>query len=335
VNAPTVDGTWPDVDVVMPVRNEAGNLRRAVDAILAQDYPGTVRVTLALAPSTDGTEAVADSLTVDSRVRTVANPIGTTPAGLNAAIAAGTAPVIVRVDGHAELSPGYIRRAVATMRRTGAANVGGIQRAVGTTPFERAVATAMTSRFGTGDAAFHYGGDEGPTDTVYLGVFDRTALEAAGRFDEQLIRNQDYELNIRLRRGGGIVWFDPELEVTYRPRRSLRALARQYFEYGRWKRVVLSRHPDSLRWRQAVPPAATAAIATGALAGIWWRPALAIPALYFGAVLAAAASNSGPLSARARLLVVFPTMHLSWGAGFLVGGRRQADRVPADDHLVA
>ena len=319
-----VDGTWPDVDVVMPVRNEAAHLRQAVDAVLAQDYPGTVRVTLAVAPSTDGTESVADTLTVDRRVRTVANPIGTTPAGLNAAIAAGTARVVVRVDGHAELSPGYIRRAVATMRRTGAVNVGGIQRAVGTTPFERAVAAAMTSRFGTGDAAFHYGGEEGPTDTVYLGVFDRTALEAAGRFDEQLVRNQDYELNIRLRRDGGVVWFDPELEVTYRPRGSLRALARQYFEYGRWKRVVLSRHPDSLRLRQAVPPAATAAIAIGAIAGIWWRPALAVPALYLGAVLTAAATTRVPLTTRARLVAVFPTMHLSWGAGFLLGRDRQA-----------
>ena len=115
----------------------------------------------------------------------------------------------MRVDGHAELSAGYIRRAVETLRRTGAANVGGVQRAAGTTPFERAVADAMSSRFGTGDATFHYGGTEGPTDTVYLGVFDRAAIEAVGLFDERLLRNQDYELNIRLREAGGVVWFDP------------------------------------------------------------------------------------------------------------------------------
>jgi succinoglycan biosynthesis protein ExoA len=318
------DGTWPDVDVVIPVRNEAGTLRDAVDAVLAQDYPGTVRVTVAVAPSTDGTEAVAAALTGDDRVRTVVNPVGTTPAGLNAAIAAGSAGVVVRVDGHAELSPGYIRRAVATMRRTGAANVGGIQKAVGLTPFERAVAAAMTSRFGTGDAAFHYGGAEGPTDTVYLGVFDRGALEAAGRFDEQLVRNQDYELNIRLRRDGGIVWFDPELEVTYRPRGTLRALAKQYFDYGRWKRVVLTRHPGSLRWRQAVPPATTVAVAIGAIAGLWWRPALVVPALYAVAVLVASATTRVPVGTKARLVAVFPTMHLTWGAGFLLGrGRRR------------
>ena len=310
---------WPDVEVVMPVRDEANHLAEAVDAVLAQDYPGRVTIVLAVAPSSDGTEAIAGSIADGARIRTVDNPAGTAPAGLNAAIRAGSAPVVVRVDGHAELSPGYIRRAVTTLRRTGAANVGGIQRAVGATPFQHAVAAAMTSRFGTGDAAFHYGGDEGPTDTVYLGVFDRKAIEAVGLFDDDLVRNQDYELNIRLRAAGRLVWFDPELEVTYRPRRTLRELARQYFDYGRWKRVVLARHPSSLRWRQAAPPVATAAVVVGTVAGVWWRPALLIPGLYILAVGAAAAVTPATPPTKARLLAIFPTMHLSWGAGFLTG----------------
>ena len=156
-------------------------------------------------------------------------------------------------------------------------NVGGIQRAVGTTPFEQAVADAMTSRFGTGDATFHYGGAEGPTDTVYLGVFDRAAIEAVGVFDEALVRNQDYELNIRLRQAGGMVWFDPELSVSYRPRGTLRGLARQYFDYGRWKRRVVRRHPRSLRWRQAVPPAVTSLSSAVLLGSAVSRKALAVP----------------------------------------------------------
>ena len=251
----------PDVAVVMPVRNEAGGLRRAVAAVRAQEYPGTVQICLAVAESTDGTEAVARELAAEhDDVIVVANPAGTTPAGLNAAIRATSGEVVVRVDGHAELSPGYIRRAVETLGRTGAANVGGVQRATGTTPFEEAVADAMTSPFGTGDATFHYGGAEGPTDTVYLGVFDRAAIERVGLYDERLVRNQDYELNIRLRQAGGVVWFDPELSVSYRPRGSLQDLARQYLEYGRWKRSVVRQHPRSLRWRQAVPPAVTAAV---------------------------------------------------------------------------
>ena len=321
---------WPDVSVVMPARNEAPYLREAVDAVRRQSYPGRVDIVVAVAPSTDGTEGVAAELAGDGAITVVPNPAGNTPAGLNAAIRSSTGSVIVRVDGHAELSDGYIRRAVETLRRTGAVNVGGIQRAEGATPFERAVAAAMTSKFGTGDASFHYGGEEGPTDTVYLGVFDRSAIEAVGLYDERLIRNQDYELNIRLRDAGGTVWFDPELEVTYRPRGSVGALARQYFEYGRWKRVVIAAHPHSLRWRQAIPPIATVALVVSAIGGLVWRPAFTVPSAYAASVAVASVAAAGRSPGRvARLLAVFPTMHLAWGTGFLVGARaddRQACR---------
>jgi succinoglycan biosynthesis protein ExoA len=318
------ESDWPDVAVVMPVRNEAEVLRRAVAAVHAQQYPGTVEICLAVAPSTDGTEAVAAELAAaHDDVIVVANQAGTTPAGLNAAIRATTSDVVARVDGHAELSPGYLRRAVETLLRTGAANVGGIQRAVGTTRFEEAVADAMSSPFGTGDATFHYGGAEGPTDTVYLGVFDRAAIERIGLYDEGLVRNQDYELNIRLRRTGGVVWFDPELSATYRPRGSLRALAKQYFDYGRWKRSVVRRHPSSLRWRQAVPPVVTVAVAAGTIAGLAWRKAWLVPGAYGLAVAIAAAVSGTSNTSRRRLLAIFPTMHLAWGAGFLLGDPRR------------
>ena len=302
----------------MPVRDEAEHLEAAVAAVLAQEYAGSVDVCLAVAPSRDGTEQIARGLAArHGAVSAVDNPAGSTPSGLNAAIGATSGTVIVRVDGHAELSPGYIRRAVETMRRTGAVNVGGIQRAEGRTEFERAVAAAMTSRFGTGDATFHYGGDEGPTDTVYLGVFERAALEAAGGFDETLARNQDYELNIRLRQAGGIVWFDPALSACYRPRASLRGLTRQYFEYGRWKREVVRRHPKSLRWRQAAPPALVAALASSLVAVVFRRSALLVPAVYAAAVLVASASNGRSTREIAWLTVIFPAMHVSWGVGFL------------------
>lgn len=315
---------WPDVAVVMPVRDEAADLRQAVAAVLAQDYPGRMRLHLAVAPSTDGTEEVAAELATEfDRVSVVDNPSGTTPAGLNAAIRASTGKVVVRVDGHAELCPGYVRRAVETLRRTGAANVGGIQRAVGTTPFEAAVADAMSSRFGTGDAMFHYGGDEGPTDTVYLGVFDRGAIERAGLFDESLIRNQDYELNIRLRDAGGVVWFDPRLSVSYRPRSSLGALARQYFDYGGWKRTVVRQHPGSLRWRQAVPPTVTVALVVASALGVIWRRALFVPAIYTAASVVASSIAGTTWARKLRLLAIFPTMHLSWGAGFMLGKSRR------------
>lgn len=320
--------TWPDVAVVMPVRDEAQDLAAAVASVLAQGYPGRLEICLAVAHSSDGTERIAAELAArHPEVQVVANPVGSTPAGLNAAIRATTAPIVARVDAHAELSDGYLRRAVETLRRTGAVNVGGIQRAVGTTPFEEAVAAAMTSRFGTGDATFHYGGEEGPTDTVYLGVFDRSALEAVGLFDETLVRNQDYELNIRLRAAGGTVWFDPGLVVRYRPRGSLRALARQYFQYGQWKRVVLRRHPGSLRWRQAVPPLTMVAVAGGLALAPWRRRALTAPITYAAAVVAAAlATGKGRPAMTARLLAIFPTMHGAWAAGLFRGADPDGNR---------
>lgn len=316
----------PAVSVVMPVRDEADGLAAAVESVRAQRYDGELEIVLAVAPSTDGTERVAADLEARGLVKVVANPGGTTPAGLNAAIRAASGDVIVRLDGHAELSDGYIRRAVETLARTGAVNVGGIQRATGVTPFECAVAEAMSSRFGTGDAVFHYGGEEGPTDTVYLGVFDRAALDAVGAFDERLIRNQDYELNIRLRDAGGVVWFDPKLEVRYRPRGSLRALARQYFDYGRWKRVVVTEHPRSLRWRQVVPPLTSAAVTLAAAMSLRWRRAALVPGGYLAAVSVASVLAGSTPAQRARLLVIFPVMHLSWGFGFVFGRTERQQR---------
>ena len=312
--------TGPDVSVVLPVRDGAATLASAVASVLAQEFAGSLEVCIAVAPSADGTRELADGLAAaDPRVSVVDNPAGATPAGLNAAIRATTAPVVVRVDGHAELPAGYMARAVETLERTGAVNVGGIQDPRGTTAFEVAVGRAMASRFGAGDARFHYGGPEGAVDTVYLGVFRRDAIEAVGLFDESLIRNQDYELNHRLRRAGGTIWFDPELRVGYRPRGSIRTLARQFGQYGRWKRIVLGMHPRSLRWRHLVAPATTLAVTTGLLAGIWWPPVLVLPLGYGAAVALGSVAVGRTPGTVLRLLVVYPTMHLSWGVGFLWG----------------
>ena len=305
----------------MAVRNEQAHLREAVGAALSQDYPGSLELVLAVAPSQDATAAIAaDLAAIDRRVHVVDNPAGNVSAGLNRAIAASDGEVVVRLDGHAVADPGYVRCAVEVLAETGAANVGGVQQAVGNTPFERAVAAAMTSRFGVGDAKFHYGGEPGPTDTVYLGVFRREVLERLGGFDETLVRNQDYELNWRIRRDGGTVFFHPDLRVRYTPRGSLRALARQYYEYGRWKREVLRRHPESLRWRQVAPPLLLVTLLGAGVAVQHDRRAAVIPAGYVAAITAASLCNDRSAAVRIRLLVVYAAMHLSWAAGFLRAG---------------
>ncbi|RNI23303.1 glycosyltransferase family 2 protein [Flexivirga caeni] len=312
----------------MPILNEERHLAESVTAILAQDVPCPIEVVLALGPSSDATDVVAEALHhADSRVRLVRNPSGRTPDALNAAIAASSYDVIARVDGHGILSDGYLATALRTLEDTGAANVGGIMDAEGTTDFERAVAVAMKSKLGVGGAKFKLGGAAGPAETVYLGVFRRSWLDRVGGYDARFTRAQDWEMNFRICAAGGLVWFTPDLTVTYRPRGSVRALARQYRQYGQWRRVVARRHPGSISARYLAPPAAVAAIAVGTVGGFVWRPLWVIPAGYAGAVTIGglAISAGSPPAVRLRVPAVLATMHLTWGFGFLTSRIRIAD----------
>lgn len=323
---------WPSVSVIMPVLNEERHLAEAVRHILAQDYPGPLELVIALGPSKDRTDEIAAGLAAaDPRVRTVPSPTGRTPSSLNAAIAASSHEIVLRVDGHGLLAPGYIRTAARLLAETGADNVGGVMHAEGETAFERAVAVAMTSKLGVGNAKFHTGGAAGPAETVYLGVFRRTVLEKLGGYDEAFIRAQDWELNHRLRQAGGLVYFSPELHVTYRPRPDLGALAKQYLYYGRWRRVVMRTHAGTVSARYLAPPAALLAVAAGlalGLAGlVTGLPALLIgwliPVGYVVGIAAGAALESRGLrpGVRARLPLVLATMHFAWGWGFLTSPR--------------
>ena len=210
----------------MPVRNEERHLDEAVRAVLSQDYPGELELVLAVGPSQDKTEEISQRIAAaDSRVTVVPNPSGRIPNAVNAAIKASRYSVVARVDGHCLLPPGYLCSAVRVLGETGADNVGGIMAAVGVTPFEQAVAWAMTSPFGVGAAPNHTGGQAGPADTVYLGVYRRAAIEQVGGYDEAYQVAEDWEMNHRIRLARGLIWFLPDLQVTYRPRPARRALA--------------------------------------------------------------------------------------------------------------
>ncbi|HEX6888566.1 MAG TPA: glycosyltransferase family 2 protein [Candidatus Nanopelagicales bacterium] len=324
---------WPDgVSVIMPVLNEQRHLTEAVTGILAQDWTGNLEIVLALGPSSDRTDEVARRLhALDERIVLVPNPSGRTPSGLNAALRAARYEVVVRVDGHALLPWDYVSTAVDVLRRTGADNVGGIMLAEGETDFEQAVARAMTTKLGVGAAPFHVGGEAGPAETVYLGCFRKEALIRVGGYDETFLRAQDWEMNHRLRESGGTVWFDPRLVVTYRPRPSTAELAKQYFHYGRWRREVMRRHPETVSRGSALryfaPPTAVIGVGSGTAAGLvaavggprvlrwgWLAP------LGYGVLVAAGGAWFGrglPPMAHAQLPGVYATMHAAWGVGFL------------------
>jgi succinoglycan biosynthesis protein ExoA len=324
----------------MPVRDEEQYLEQAVTRILSQDYPGELELVLALGPSRDKTTEIAKRIaSADPRITLVDNPSGKIPSALNAAIKAARHDVIARVDGHALLPPGYLRLAVTSLAQTGAVDVGGMMAAQGETPFQQAVAWAMTSPFGVGASRFHTGGGAGPVDTAYLGVYRREAIEQVGGYDEEYLRAEDWELNLRIRQSGGVIWFQPDLRVTYRPRASVTRLGSQYFHYGRWRRVVVRQHAGTINLRYLAPPVAAAVVTAGTLAGVAGLAGLAsgaggawpvvaacgfaAPVAYGAGVLGVTAVAARKLAPRvaARLPLVLATMHMSWGAGFLTSPR--------------
>ena len=314
----------PPVSVVIPCRNAAETISETLEAVESQCYPGSVEIIVADGSDDDRTERVIRR--DHTGVRVLRNPERIVSTGLNRAIAAASGEIIVRCDAHAVLRPGYIRRAVAVLTETGAANVGGRQVPAGDTFFTRAVGLALTTPLGVGDSRYKKGGPDGPVEHVYLGVFRRDAVEAVGGFDPTLLRNQDYELSWRLRQAGYVVWFDSSLEVEYKPRRNPAQLARQYYSYGRWKATMLLGSPASLRPRQLAPPMLWVALAVSAALGIAGQhlPAALSPLAY----LLLLASGACLVGVRRRdpaavlLPVVLATIHLSWGLGFFLPARR-------------
>ncbi len=330
----------PAISYVMPVLNEFGYVENAIRTVLAQEYPGAKELVIALGPSTDGTTELVTALAeADPRIRTVTNSGADIPVGLNLAIHASKNPIVVRVDAHSQLEPDYTSKAVSTLQRTGADNVGGVMFAQGKTPFQASVARAYNSPFGLGGARYHGGATEGPAESAYLGVFRREALERAGYFDETIRRGEDWELNLRIRDGGGTVWFDPDLKVTYWPRENWPKLARQFFATGVWRAELVRRIKGRNPWRFYAPPLlvlsliACVIIATLQVTGVLHgRLGLAASVVYLAPILyivlvvwvAFAQDAVKPWRDRWLFLVVLPTMHISWGTGFLLGVIRGA-----------
>ena len=309
----------PAVSVILTVVNEAQHLRDAVRAVLKSNYSGEIEVIIAVGPSRDRTKEVAQQIaSEDSRVTVIENPSGRTPDGLNAALARSRHGIVVRIDGHCEIDQDYIDLAVSLLQHTGAVNVGGLMAAVGSTRFESAVARAMRSPIGVGSSRFHTGGQAGSVDTVYLGVFKKEALQEIGGYDQQFTRAQDWEMNYRLRSRGGVIWFDPRLKVTYRPRNSLRALSKQYFEYGRWRRAVSRRHKGTANWRYLAPPTNLTAQLLALILGLTLSPIFYLPIItYVVAILISSLVIGKSWAERTLLPAILITMHYSWGFGYL------------------
>jgi len=312
---------WPDLTVVMPVRQEADFIEHSVGAVLAQDYPGALEVLVADGSSTDGTREILDRLaTGDDRLTVLDNPDGIVPTGLNRALARAGGEVVIRVDGHCEVPVDYARRCVAALLATGADCAGGVIHTVGRTREARAVALAQSSPLGVGGSRFRTGAPTArEVDTLAFGAYRRDVFDRIGTFDEELVRNQDDEFNLRLTQAGGRIWLDPSIVTTYWSRGTLRGALRQYFQYGLYKVRVAQKRRTLPSGRALVPAVLVAGLAGGLGLGVATRrPLLALgPVVLYGlgTVGAAAAEARRDPGAAPLAPAAFAALHLGYGAG--------------------
>lgn len=318
----------PFVAVVIPVYNEERYIACCLESVIAQEYPaGRLEIVVVDGMSTDRTrQIVAEFQARHPRVKLLDNPRRIIPAAMNIGIChAREADVIVRVDGHCLLEPDYIRQCVHYLRQTGAGNVGGLQRAKGMHYVAQAIAMTVSSPLAAGDAKYRHTAKEGYVDTVYLGAFPRQVFEHVGLFNETLLRNEDYELNYRLRQAGFRIFVSPAIRSWYLTRESLRALWSQYCQYGYWKIQMLRLHPRSVRIRQIMAPTFVLSLMVSGSLGLIIRPVASLFILIVGIYLMTALAFAIVTARRHgwRYLPILPvtlaTIHFSWGLGFLWG----------------
>ena len=325
----------PFVTVFVPVRNEERYVGACLDGVLAQDYArDRFEVLVVDGESEDRTRAIVEerAAAADVPVRLVDNPRRVIPAAMNRALDAARGDYLVRVDVHSVPEPSYVRCAVAANLEHGADLVGGWVQARGEGLVGRAIAAAFASPFSMGNPA-SWRRPAAPLEVASApcGSYRVAALRAIGGYDEEQLVNEDYEANYRLRAAGGRVMISPDVSFTYIPRRTLPALARQFFRYGFYKARVMVKHPRSSRLRHFVPAAGLGGyallLAATALTSVAAWTAVALAGLYVvGLVAATVRARRSAGSATVVLPVVFATMHVAWAAGNIAGLARWLPR---------
>jgi glycosyltransferase involved in cell wall biosynthesis len=321
-----------EVSIIIPCYNEQATVQLLLDALYGQSYPRShLEVIIADGMSTDNTREVIRRWVEehpDLTVRVVDNPRKIIPAALNTAIGASQGEVLIRLDAHSRPDPDYVALSVAALDAEKAENVGGVWDIQPGRDhwMARSIAAAAGHPIGVGDARYRFTDRAGYVDTVPFGAFHRTLLDRIGGFDETLLTNEDYEFNTRIRQSGGRVWLDPAIRSVYFARPDLKSLARQYWRYGYWKVQMLRRYPDSIRWRQAIPPVFVLGLALLALMAPWWGLAAGFLLGVIGIYSLSLGMAGLQLAVRHRapaFLIGVPLaiacMHFSWGSGFLWG----------------
>ena len=321
--------------LIMPVRNEAAYIERSLGAVLAQDYPAErMEIIVVDGASTDHTREIIQGFqAIHANLQLIENPQKIVPVSLNAALRVAKGDVIVRVDGHCIIVPDYVSRCVKHLRSKRVDCVGGPIDTVGESPGAQTIAVAMSSPFGVGGVPFRTIKDRALlVDSVAFPAYTRQAVEKAGFFDEELVRNQDDEYNYRLRKLGGKILLSPDIHSSYYSRTSLKSLWRQYFQYGYWKVRVMQKHPQQMALRQFIPPVFVLALVTALFLSMLypfgWLSLAAVAGSYSLANLAASflTAHRHGWGHLILLPLIFTILHLSYGCGFLVGLVKFANR---------
>ena len=320
----------PKVSIIVPCYNEQSTIRLLLEALGEQTYPrAEMEVIVADGLSTDGTRhaiAAFQRDVPDLRVRVVENSKRSIPSALNRAIEASGGEIIVRMDGHSKPYPDYVANCIIAHRAGRGDNVGGIWEIHpgAETWIAKSIAVAAAHPLGVGDALYRHAKQAAEVDTVPFGSFRRALIERVGFFDESLLTNEDYEFNARVRKSGGKIWLDPSIRSVYFARSTLLELVRQYWRYGFWKWRMLRRYPNTLRWRQALPPLFVLSLVALLLLSVFIPFAsilLVAELLLYFSIMILAGFHAALRRQSAYLTVGLPlaifTMHLAWGSGFL------------------
>lgn len=326
----------PFVSIVVPCFNEAACIEECLASILSQEYPAhRMEVLIADGRSTDGTRDLIERYANAHReacIRIVDNPDRIQAAGCNRAITVSRGDIIIRMDAHAKYQPDYVKSCVNALMRSGALIVGGAQRPVWRTPFQRAMIAALASPLAVGGAAYRNPNREGFVDTVWLGAFHRNAFEDVGLFDPRAVTNEDAELNHRVSRSGGKIYLSRDIVGYYYPRENLRALARQYFRYGVGRARTTLKHRRLQTFRPLAPVTLVLGFLGLAIAASLSQaaePVLAATLILYLCSLILEATRIGirhGLALIPDVLAILPTIHFAWGTGFLYGLARYALR---------
>ena len=309
------------ISVIVPCRNERLHIDALLDSLLAQKTHGlNWEALIADGMSSDGTrDRVLDYSARDSRIHFVENPGLNAASGLNEAIRKSAGEIVIRMDVHTTYADDYLAQCVSTLEYSGADNVGGPWRARGDSYIQRAIAATFQSRFSAGGAPSHDPNFEGYVDSVYLGCWRRETFDRIGLFDTALARNQDDEWNFRLTLAGGRVWQSPHIRSWYNVRPSLRALAKQYFDYGFWKVAVIRKHGRPASWRHLVPGVFLLLNIVLLATEPHIAPLIDVPYLALSLLFSIQAADRSGWELLPALPIVFAVYHFAYGLGFLWG----------------